>query len=34
LKLDIGAITLSVDVAAQMFAQPAVQASVDKFIQV
>jgi TalC/MipB family fructose-6-phosphate aldolase len=32
LKLGVGAITLPVDVAAQMFAHPAVQPAVDHFI--
>ena len=32
LKLGVGAITLPVDVAAQMFAHPAVQPAVDQFI--
>jgi transaldolase len=32
LKLGVGAITLPVDVAAQMFAHPAVQPAVDYFI--
>jgi len=33
MKLGIGAITLPVDVAAQMFAHPAVQPAVDQFSQ-